>query len=52
MEDKNQANVPLWAAIVPIAALIIFLTLNVRIFDDATAGANQMVLLLLSLIHI
>ena len=46
MEDKSQTNVPLWAAIVPIAALIVFLTINVRIFDDATAGANQMVLLL------
>jgi len=46
MEEKTQPNVPLWAALVPIAALIIFLTLNVRIFDDATAGANQMVLLL------
>ncbi len=46
MEDKTQPNIPLWAAVVPIAVLIIFLTINVRIFDDATAGANQIVLLL------
>ncbi len=46
MEDKNRINVPLWAALTPIVALIIFLTINVRIFDDATAGANQIVLLL------
>lgn len=46
MEDKTQTNVPLWAAIVPIAVLIMFLTINVRGFDDATAGANQIVLLM------
>jgi len=46
MEDQNRNKVPLWGAIAPIAALIIFLTINVRIFEDATAGANQMVLLL------
>ena len=46
MEDTTQNNIPLWAAIVPIAALIVFLTINVRTFDDATGGANQMVLLL------
>ncbi len=46
MEDKTRNNVPLWAALVPIAVLIMFLTINVRIFDDATGGANQIVLLM------
>ena len=46
MEDRNRINIPLWAAIVPIVVLIALLTLNVRTFDDATSGANQIVLLL------
>ncbi len=43
-ELKKQPS--LFQAIIPIAFLILFLTLNVKYFDDTLSGANQIALIL------
>ena len=43
---NKPASIPFWVALIPLLVLMLLLVVNVRHFDDATSGANQLALLL------
>lgn len=44
--EPVRPSIPLFWSLVPVVALVVMLVANVRIMEDATSGANQMVLLM------
>lgn len=44
--SDNRTLPPVWQALIPIIFLVLLLVLNVRWFDDALSGPNQLALLL------
>lgn len=46
-KSDSKGDISLWAALIPVVALIVMLTFNVRVFgEDSLAGSNQFILLM------